>query len=311
MDISIIIPCYNNARKLKMALKYLALQENVKPNKIQIIIVDDGSAEDINSVVDEFKNEHPDWNVKLIKNPANMGLAASRNVGARASNSDLLLFIDNDIVMSPRTLYSHIKLHNSSKGIMVTSRIFDVDKSCFDDIMQELNSTKTFPQDYLNNHLCGSMDPYFSIREAMLNSGNVSPKSMWVLGACFCISMPKTIYEQAGGFDENFKGWGPEDIEFNYRAFKAGFNLTYCPQAVCYHLDNCRKKKDQLIFDLSRNIKYFYNKYKSKDIQNFMKFYKGSISFEELDAYLNGKTFKKDERSNLHSIGILRFINSK
>ncbi len=313
MDLSIIISAFNNSYKLKLVLKFLNLQENIASKKIQVIIVDDCSLDDTYEIAMNYKNNIPPFDVKVIRNPKNKGLAASRNIGANASDADLIMFLDNDIIMSKETLFQHFTLHENdfTKKKIVMSNISDVAIDSFDYIIEMLGKKEILEADFLHNYISKSMDPYFSLRNNILNSKEVLGNTMWVFGACFCISMEKKTWQDVGRFDEEFFGWGPEDIEFNYRAYKKGYQLVYSMESQCYHLDNNKKDLSKLVRDVTRNLKYFYEKHQEKDIQNYLRFYKGSITYEELDSLLNGEIFDKSKYTELNRIGILKFLNSK
>lgn len=310
MELSIIIPSYNNGYKLALTLAYIGKQAGIEKNKIEIIVVDDCSQEDFTGVIETFQQQN-EFPVVYIRNEKNLGLAETRNVGARAAKSDTLLFLDNDIIMSPDTLSLHLKFQKENENKLLMSRIFDLDKKVFDQTIKVLEEADHFPGEYLHNHLETEMDPYFSLREDILNNTVVPKNTIWVFGACFCISIPKKVFYEVGGFDPKFRGWGPEDIEFNYRALKKGYELVYCAKAVCYHMDNSKKDTDQFVAQISANSKYLYKKHPNKWIESYLKFYKGSISYEEMNAFFNQEPFVKREKKNLHYIGILRFLTSK
>lgn len=102
--ISIIIPVYNQADHLGNCLASLKEQTY---NNYEIIVVDDGSEDDIASVISESK---PIFNIKLSYfEQENQGASAARNRGARIAKGEYLIFCDADIIMSPQMLGSMLK----------------------------------------------------------------------------------------------------------------------------------------------------------------------------------------------------------
>lgn len=95
-SVAVIIPCFDQARFLGEAIT-TALAQTVQPQ--EIIVVDDGSADDVRSVTSLY----PD--VKLIRQ-ANRGLAGARNTGLRAAGSDKVLFLDSDDRLHPDAIAS-------------------------------------------------------------------------------------------------------------------------------------------------------------------------------------------------------------
>ncbi|WP_338450815.1 glycosyltransferase family 2 protein [Niallia oryzisoli] len=52
------------------------------------------------------------------------------------------------------------------------------------------------------------------------------------------LSIRRSFMEQVGGYDENFKGWGPEDAEFAYRLYKANANFIIENDLESYHQEH-------------------------------------------------------------------------
>ena len=52
------------------------------------------------------------------------------------------------------------------------------------------------------------------------------------------LSGSRALFEQVGGFDERFIGYGGEDQEFGYRLCKNGYKLRYAEDALAFHLDD-------------------------------------------------------------------------
>ncbi|MCC7394930.1 MAG: glycosyltransferase [Sphingomonadaceae bacterium] len=85
--LSVIIPCYNGADFLADAIGSVLAQQYPK---LEIIVVDDGSTDDLASAIAALPVE-----VRLLS-IANAGPAAARNMGLRAAMGSLIGFIDVD-----------------------------------------------------------------------------------------------------------------------------------------------------------------------------------------------------------------------
>ena len=57
-------------------------------------------------------------------------------------------------------------------------------------------------------------------------------ETSWASGACFAIK--RSVYEQVGGFDENFFMYA-EDVDLSWRVRLAGYCIHYVPKAVINH----------------------------------------------------------------------------
>lgn len=85
--LSIIVPSYNRKAEVPALLESLTQQTS---SNFEVIIVDDCSKDPV-----EVTQSYP-FVVKVIRNETNQGAAESRNIGARASKGDWLLFLDDD-----------------------------------------------------------------------------------------------------------------------------------------------------------------------------------------------------------------------
>lgn len=90
--ISIIIPTYNEQAHIKACLESL-LSQTYTPT--EIIVVDDGSTDQTRSLIKSFKN------VKLLTQ-SHQGPGKARNLGARKSRGDILVFVDADMAFDPK-----------------------------------------------------------------------------------------------------------------------------------------------------------------------------------------------------------------
>jgi glycosyltransferase involved in cell wall biosynthesis len=85
-DVSIVIPCFEQKRFLAQAI---ASAEAQRTPAREIIVVDDGSTEDLSDVTSTFPA------VQLIRQ-ANRGLAGARNSGLKAAKGEKIIFLDAD-----------------------------------------------------------------------------------------------------------------------------------------------------------------------------------------------------------------------
>lgn len=90
--VSIIIPTYNRAALLQETLDS-ALEQTYR--NIEIIVVDDGSTDDMRQVLSGYLDR-----VRLVCR-ANKGRSAARNTGIDASRGEFLVFLDSDDLLMP------------------------------------------------------------------------------------------------------------------------------------------------------------------------------------------------------------------
>lgn len=89
--VSIVIPCFDPGEYLALAVESALAQSHPS---IEIIVVDDGSREDVRSLLAPFPG------VRYIRQ-RNAGVSAARNRGARESTGDFLVFLDADDRLLP------------------------------------------------------------------------------------------------------------------------------------------------------------------------------------------------------------------
>lgn len=87
MNISLIIPAYNEEKYIKEVLEVAA----DIPDLLETIVVSDGSTDDTIKTVREYP-------VKIIELPFNQGKGAAMLAGAQGARGDYLLFLDADLV---------------------------------------------------------------------------------------------------------------------------------------------------------------------------------------------------------------------
>ena len=86
--VSVIIPTYNDENVIHRSIESAI---NQSYTNIEIIVVDDGSADNTISVIKEYKEE-----INLLRHKENLGGSAARNSGICEASGDYLAFLDAD-----------------------------------------------------------------------------------------------------------------------------------------------------------------------------------------------------------------------
>ncbi|MBI3255436.1 MAG: glycosyltransferase family 2 protein [Candidatus Andersenbacteria bacterium] len=95
MAVSLIIPAYNEAKRLGPFLDSLAQLTKTQPNLLhEIMVVDDGSRDATAQIAEEHKIRLPI--LKVLKQPANQGKGAAVKIGVMAAQGDIIIFMDAD-----------------------------------------------------------------------------------------------------------------------------------------------------------------------------------------------------------------------
>lgn len=195
--ISVVIPCYNSGGYLEKCLESITLQ-TVKPT--QIIVVDDGSADDSSQMASQFPN------TKLVKHLSSEGIGHTRNSGIRTAIGDVVFFFDADTIVD-RNCIENILRSLDDKVVGVGGCAFDIRQG---DLVNRWRSTHT--RQTWGERTLGDV-PF-----------------LW--GICSCYK--RIVFDKVGYFDPFFKTGG-EDVEIGYRIRNHAYKLAYNPQAIVYH----------------------------------------------------------------------------
>ncbi|MFD1441644.1 glycosyltransferase family 2 protein [Lacticaseibacillus hegangensis] len=96
-DLSIIIPVYNASQDLMKCLNSVCQQVRDVEDRVEIIIVDDGSTDNSENVISRYENN---FHLKVVRQK-NKGLSAARNAGISLATGKYLYFLDSDDYLLP------------------------------------------------------------------------------------------------------------------------------------------------------------------------------------------------------------------
>jgi len=153
--ISVIIPVYNVEKYLKRCLDSLL---NQKYKNVELIVVNDGSPDNSQKIIDEYAKKDSRV-VSIIKE--NGGQASARNLGLTKATGDYISFIDSDDYVE-KDIYSSLKSYMEKDYDIV---IFDYNIVFKDSIKKEesctcVDSDNVTVKEYL---LCGGVSPWNKI----------------------------------------------------------------------------------------------------------------------------------------------------
>ena len=105
--VSVIIPTYNRALILKETIQSVLEQTY---ERLELIVIDDGSTDDTQAVVDGFKDER----IIYIKQE-HKGLPSARNKGIENAKGEYIAFLDSDDMWLPEKIDKQLKIFNKNK----------------------------------------------------------------------------------------------------------------------------------------------------------------------------------------------------
>lgn len=225
-QLSVVLPTYNRATLLRRTLASLVQQRNPPP--FEVIVADDGSADDSKQVATEFRDRLA---IRyLYQEDEGYRVAKARNMGAAIARAPILVFLDSGTLAGPDLLAGHLRRHaeyradqgSPAYGSAVIGYTYGYRP---DDPMPGLAAAFALlnsQQVYERFHA----DPLFrdARHEELTRVGFQlnALKMPWLLFWTMNVSVHVGDYRAIGGFDERFRSWGGEDVELGYRLHQRG-----------------------------------------------------------------------------------------
>jgi glycosyltransferase involved in cell wall biosynthesis len=230
---SIIIPLFNRASLIGFTLDSL-IKQSFKD--FEIIIVDDGSTDDVIYILSGFISS----GIVKYYYQNNAGVSAARNKGVSMSNSNYLIFLDSDDSVSVNWLFDYAQY---------------VEKMNPDIIYCGINR-------YIQNILVEYTNPSNPFLDGK-SFGNVIPGS-------FCLK--RILFDKIGGYDEKL-AYG-ENTELSFRIKITNPTVAFIDKPNLFynlhddsHGKNSRNKMNGMIyiilkhpeiFNVNKNLKRIY-----------------------------------------------------
>lgn len=97
--VSVVMPAYNAAKYLKESVESVMAQTY---RDWELLILDDGSSDETAQIAKEL--EVQDERIRYVRNPENLGVAATRNRGVSLAGGEWIAFLDSDDGWEPEKL---------------------------------------------------------------------------------------------------------------------------------------------------------------------------------------------------------------
>ena len=201
-EISIVIPTFNRAERLRTCLD--ALTKQTQPaSDFEVIVVDDGSSDGTAEMLDQMTTP---FALRVVRQE-NRGYGAARNSGCEIAVSPYLLFLDDDIIASPELVAEHLRLQQEHDGAVISGaypHLVSANAGRLTRIRAELRS-----------------ESFRKLEERVPTFRSCTSANL---------SLPRSLFWQAGGFDADLlRG---VDIELGYRLHALGATFVFAPTAV-------------------------------------------------------------------------------
>lgn len=231
--VSIIIPAYNEEKRIANAIEAV-LKQTYPKDKMEIIVVDDCSTDKTCEIVSRYS-------VKLIHHHKNKGPSAARNSGAKEATGEILAFTDADDKADKSWLTNIVKHYKKrDMGCVVgSSHITCNNRNWQQRILAEL-------------FICLRGDDV--VKNVYNSKGQMgSNKSIGTN-----ITFRRDIFKEMKGYDENLLAGEEQDLVWGIE--KAGYKIAFEPGSMVYIApkDNFKKYiKQAYLYSKSGVIVYF------------------------------------------------------
>lgn len=270
LKISVIIPAYY-PQHLEHVIEHLIALDSF----CEVIVVDDSGGRLLSS---QLRAEYP--NVRIIAHRLNLGRSAARNTGAAYAKGDILLFLDQDMYLSPSYPCQMELLFSANRGKAIVLGLRDtvpydmiprlkkwVEPSQFKDWRKEtiitdsmIDITAVRAANQSNSCAEGKTVRIFESTQKLHNLGIAAETTFgyWDIASMVIshsMAIAREDFYALGGFPEWIEGWGGEDIVLGFlaTAYKLPIILTNAVSYQEQHLPFSGSEQRKAL-ELRRNI---------------------------------------------------------
>ena len=232
---SIIIPTYNQWEYTRQCIESI---RRFTTCPYELIIVDNGSSDETVAALRAYPE------VTVIENPANFGFPKACNQGMEAAQGEQFVILNNDVVVSRNWLDNLlICLHS------------DPSHGAVGPISNYVSGVQLHAVSYT------SMEDM----QQFAREHNQPNPSRWfyalrIVG--FCMLIRRSVYDELGGFDEDFGQGNFEDDDYCMRIRRAGYRLVVAADTFVHHYGSVSQRVNPNYGDLLQaNLRRFHSKW--------------------------------------------------
>ncbi len=214
--VAVVIPTFNGAALLRMCLDEL-IAHPPQTCELTIVIADDGSSDDTESVVPQRSD------LIYHRNERNLGFARTCNAGAAAAGpQDHLVFLNNDTLPLPGWLDALVReADEHPEAAAIGAKLLFPNGTV-------QHAGVAIGEDRWPHHIYAGFPS---------DHAAVSHSRDMVAVTAACMLVRRQAFDDLGGFDADFHN-GYEDIDLCLRLGADGHAVRYCAASVVYHFES-------------------------------------------------------------------------
>ena len=225
--LSVGVCVYNKEKEIPQALQSLA-EQTISKDLFEIIIVDNNSTDNTESVVKKFIKEHPDLNIKYFKE-MNQGVSYARNRCYMEASGDYIVYFDDDEIAFKdwlQNFYNSIQKH--PEAVILAGKVI---------VKYEDPEFAKIADSYIDNWFANYE---YGNEEITLSKKLIDEQKIdYPIAGNMAIKM--TYIKKVNGFDTNLGRsenlmLGGEETKFTKDALENGKIAIYTPQSAVHHM---------------------------------------------------------------------------
>jgi Predicted glycosyltransferases len=178
--VSLIVPCYNAAKTLRLCLESVLAQTR-RPD--EIVVVDDASTDGSAEIAEEL-------GCRVIRLPENRGVSAARNTGVEHTSGEIIFFLDSDVALRADAIANALEILERDPECGCVHGVYDTEPLIDD----------------------GPVERYRILHAVHWRRRHLGPVNSVIFALA---AVRRDVLEQAGRLDESLRD--SEDVEYSSR----------------------------------------------------------------------------------------------
>jgi GT2 family glycosyltransferase/glycosyltransferase involved in cell wall biosynthesis len=232
--VAVVIPSYRDAAEVARLVR--SIRRTTPRRRVRIIVADDASGPEQVEALRRIRG------IEVVAGEQNLGFAGNVNRGLAVAGTEHDVVLLNSDMIARRGWLAALQLasRHDRVGIVGAKLLYGDGRIQFAGTVRNPGAPEWF-------------DHRYRFKPANWGPANVTQPMLAVTGACMYLR--RDLLEALGGFDEAYP-MAYEDVDYCLRAWQAGYQVIYCPEAELAHFESItrgshvgeRERESQRVF---------------------------------------------------------------